>query len=532
MAGSFGIMKQMSTQKPSNYWLDQVAEQIIAERGGSENIMVSSGHSPSGAYHIGTVRELMTASVVAWAINQRGHKATHMDFVDDFDAFRKVPANVSAEFEQYIGQPLYLTPDPEGSCHQTYADHLYLPFLEALNKVGIEPKVIRAHEVYLSGAFTPYIEAALDNVDKIKAIIKEHGGGRELPRDWAPVQLLSDSNNLREWKFTGWDKVRQVVIYEDADGKSGELDYTRGRVKLDWRLDWPARWHMYGVAVEPFGRDHATKGGSYDTGKELVKQIFDGVAPFPVPYEFINQAGDTKKMSKSAGNVITLVDALDVMPAEILRYFVIRNKPSKTLIYDPGVGLYTLIDEYSKVEEAVASGQDHEFAHAYAAANSLGGERTIARIPFNHLVSVYQTAQGDEDQILALLERTGFEAAVKDQKDVLLREIPYVKNWLAKYAPESVKFEVQDEVPDVELSEGQKSFVGALADSLEKARDLDGPEMHQVIYAAKEAADIKPGEAFQALYRLILGKDSGPKAGYFLSSLDREWLIKRLRKKP
>lgn len=521
----------MSTEQiQSNYWLDVIAEQIIAERGDAETIMVSSGHSPSGAYHIGTVRELMTASIVAWAINQQGHKATHMDFVDDFDAFRKVPASVPAEYEHYIGQPLYLVPDPEGDCHKNYADHLYLPFLEVLNKVGITPQVLRAHEIYLAGSFTPYIEAALDNVDKIKAIIKEHGGGRELPRDWAPVQLLSDNNNLREWKFTGWDKSRQVVFYEDEEGNTRELDYTAGRVKLDWRLDWPARWHMYGVNAEPFGRDHATKGGSYDTGKELVKQIYGGVAPHPVPYEFINSIGETKKMSKSAGNVVTLADALDVMPAEILRYFIIRNKPSKTLIFDSGVGLYSLIDEYSKVEEAVHNGQNHEFAHAYAAANSLGGKRTIARIPFNHLVSTYQAAQGDEAEILKMLERTGFESVVAEQKDVLLREIPYVKNWLSKYAPESVKFEVQKELPEAELSEGQQKFVAHLADSLQESGELDGPEMHQAIYAAKEAANIKPGEAFQALYRLILGKDSGPKAGYFLSSLNREWLIRRLHK--
>jgi lysyl-tRNA synthetase class 1 len=523
-------MKQMSTKnQQSNYWLDQVAEQIIAERGSSDTIIVSSGHSPSGEYHFGTVREVMTASMVAWAVNQKGHKAQHIDFVDDFDAFRKVPKGTPAEYEQYIGVPLYLVPDSQGDCHDTWADHWYDSFLDKLKEAGADPKVYRAHQVYLSGVFTPYIEAALSNLDKIRTIIKQHGGGRELPRDWAPVQILSDDNNLREWKYTGWDKDRQIVLYEDQDGTSGEVDYTTGRVKLDWRLDWPARWHMLGVSVEPFGRDHATKGGSYDTGKELVKQIYDGIAPFPVPYEFINPAGDTKKFSKSSGDVVTLADVLDVMPAEILRYFLIRSKPSKTLVYDSGVGLYALIDEYSKVEEAVHNGQDHEFAHAYAAANSSGGERTIARIPFNHLVSTYQAAQGNEAEILKMLERTGFESVVAEQKDVLLREIPYVKNWLAKYAPESVKFEVQKELPDVELSEGQKNFVTILAGSLEKTGELDGPAMHQAIYSAKEEADIKPGDAFQALYRLILGKDSGPKAGYFLSSLDRGWLIKRLR---
>jgi lysyl-tRNA synthetase class 1 len=71
-----------------------------------------------------------------------------------------------------------------------------------------------------------------------------------------------------------------------------------------------------------------------------------GQAPYPVPYEFINTAGETKKMSKSVGNVLTPKDALEVMPPEILRYFVIKARPSRTLNFDSGLGLYTLIDEY------------------------------------------------------------------------------------------------------------------------------------------------------------------------------------------
>jgi lysyl-tRNA synthetase class 1 len=53
--------------------------------------------------------------------------------------------------------------------------------------------------------------------------------------------------------------------------------------------------------------------------------------------------------------------------------------------------------------------------------------------------------------------------------------------------------------------------------------------MHETIYAAKEESGLQPGDAFKALYRLILNKDSGPKAGWFLASLDQSWLISRLR---
>lgn len=54
--------------------------------------------------------------------------------------------------------------------------------------------------------------------------------------------------------------------------------------------------------------------------------------------------------------------------------------------------------------------------------------------------------------------------------------------------------------------------------------------MHETIYQAKEEANLQPAQAFKTLYLLLLNKESGPKAGWFLSSLPQEWLIKRLRR--
>ncbi len=47
-----------------------------------------------------------------------------------------------------------------------------------------------------------------------------------------------------------------------------------GGGKLTWRVDWPARWAVLGVTVEPLGKDHASRGGSYDTGKRIVREIY------------------------------------------------------------------------------------------------------------------------------------------------------------------------------------------------------------------------------------------------------------------
>jgi lysyl-tRNA synthetase class 1 len=517
-----GSMSEMS----SKYWLDHIAEQAMAAHPEGE-IVVESGHAPSGYYHIGTLREILTASAIAWRINQAGRQARHIDFVDDLDALRKIPAGVPEEWRKYIGQPLYLVPDPTGK-HASWAEWLLSDLYDSLRQLGLEPEVRYAHIEYPTGAFTPYIESALDKLKQGRVIITELSK-RELPEDWSPVQILSESNSLREWNFTGWDKKRQVVYWCDSQGDTGELDYTTGRVKLDWRFDWPARWALLGVNVEPFGRDHASRGGSYDTGAQIIRDIFGAEPPMPVPYDFINRAGDTKKMSKSAGDVVTVKRALEIMPPEIVRFFILKSLPSRQLFFDQGVGLYNLIDEYAVLQSEVHNGEHPEFEQAYRVASATTKEQTISAVPFGHLVQCYQAAERDDGRTLELLERSGHSETVARERDVILRELRFVNNWLDSYAPENVRFSVQKTLPKVQLSDEQKLFLTKLAKTIEEEQDLNGQGMHDAIYAAATATDLKPGQAFVALYRVILGQDSGPKAGWFLASLNRDWLTARLR---
>jgi lysyl-tRNA synthetase class 1 len=40
---------------------------------------------------------------------------------------------------------------------------------------------------------------------------------------------------------------------------------------------------------------------------------------------------------------------------------------------------------------------------------------------------------------------------------------------------------------------------------------------------------LKPQKAFQAIYKLIIGKKQGPRAASFVLSLDKDFVIKRFR---
>ncbi len=515
-------------QLPSNYWLDQIVEDAIRAYPDGE-ILVSSGISPSASYHIGHFREALTADAIAWGLRQRGRKARHLHVVDNFDPLRKRYDFLPPEFDQYVGWPICLVPDPLG-CHGSYAVHYTQEFEAAAARMGVEMEVIYSYEdQYLTGRMAPYIEQALAHMPEIRRTFKEVAH-RDLPEDWAPIQILSDNKSFNEWRYVGIDTQAKTIRYRDADGKEGELPYDTGCVKLNWRLDWPARWALHGVMVEPFGKEHSTKGGSYDTGADFVREVFGAQPPLPLPYDTINLIGDTKKMSSSLGNLVTPAEALEIMPPEILRYFVLRSLPKRILYFDSGLGLYNLIDEFSKVEDLVLAGEHPEFERAYLVATAIQGERTIARIAFSHLVSVYQAARLDASAALEILARTGYETIAKEQSEIISREFTFAANWLDKYAPDSVKFTVQTELPATELSDAQHKFLDKLAATIETEGDLSGQGMHDAIYAASEVADLKPTLAFKALYRVILGQDSGPKAGWFLASLDAPWLVKRLRR--
>lgn len=515
----------MNHDNQNHYWLDILVAKIIKKHPEGE-LIVSSGISPSGPYHVGHAREILTAEAVARGLKEAGRQVRHLHFVDAFDALRKRYPYLPESYEKEAGKPLYSIPAPNGKS-ESYAMEFFSEYKKSAEKLGIDMEIIWTHELYEKGMFTEKIALCLRKRDEIAKILFDISG-REVSEDWQPIQILDESTGkLNTAKFIGYDFDTNEAHYLGGDGNEYFADASKGQIKLDWRLDWPARWAMFGVKIEDFGREHATKGGSYDTGEVLAKEIFGFEAPIPVPYDTINLKGESKKMSSSLGNLVTLLESLEIIPPEVLRYFTFKSRPEKQLSFDPGLGLYTLIDEYAKTESATLAGEEPEFKRAWQTASLAGDEHVISTVPFSHMVTLYQTAQGDLDMVIDMLKRTGHEGAAETQAESIGRELIYVKNWLEKYAPDSIKFEVQAKLPELELSSQDHDFLASLTSSLGNA-ELTPDTIHDTIYATATAKDIKPGVAFKLLYRLFLNKDQGPKLGFFLSSLDRDFVIDRL----
>lgn len=505
-------------------WLNKIADELM-RRHPDGKILIESGGSPSGTHHLGHMRELVTADAIMLELRRRGREAKHIYFVDDLDALRKIPVNVPAAYEKYLGYPLCDVPAPEAG-RGSYADYFLEGLVIACRVLGIEVEFIRSHEKYRAGFFGPAIERSLDRVEDARSAL-ETISGRKLDEHWTPIQVM-ENGRLKNRPFVGIDTLAKTVVYRDADGKEQQVNYEKGEVKLDWRLDWPGRWWLLKVQCEPSGRDHTTKGGSVDTGVQIMRDVYEAEPPLSVAYDFINLVGDTKKMSASKGTGLDAVEGSKVMPPEVLRYFILRAAPAKRLYFDPVNGVIQLMDEYAAFS-AKPDKSESEQQLLYLCTRGLD-HKTVSRVPFSHLVASYQSALKDADKTLEVVGRTEYNKVVEEESDIIRTELRFIDEWLQRWAPEEAKFSLLESVEPQNFSDAQRAYATALAEKIAAApEDADGAWFHQAIYEFKDSSGLEPKELFTTLYRLLIGKDSGPRAGWFLSMLPREWLVRRLR---
>ena len=506
-------------------WLTTIADELERRYPDGE-ILIETGASPSGTFHIGHIREWATGDAIALELRRRGRQTRLIHFIDDFDAIRKIPGNVPKDYEKYLGVPLCDVPAPDGS-DRSYADYFTQGVKDACVALGIEMEFIESHKKYRSGWFVPAIEASLLHLDDVRTAITT-ASNRKLEDSWSPIQILESDGHLRKHVFVSIDTSAKTLVYRAAGGAERTVPYNDGQVKLDWRLDFPAHWWLQNVACEPSGRDHSTKGGSVDTGEEICRKVYQHEPPLAVPYDFINMVGDTKKMSASKGTGLDAVEGARILPAEVLRFFILRFPPSKRLYFDPINGVVQLMDEFAALA-AMPDRTEAEEQLLYICTRGVT-KRTVSRVPFSVLVNSYQAALKDADKTLEIISRTDYAEVARQDADIVRTELKFIDQWLERHAPEDVRFSLAEIVDASQFNDDQKAYLAALADKIVQApANADGNWFHEAVYSFKDSNGLAPRELFTALYRAIINKDHGPRAGWFLSILPREWLVQRLR---
>jgi len=511
------------------HWADVLSDDLIKK---NKKHVLATGITPSGPIHIGNMREVLTTDAVYRCLVDKGADVDFIYIADDFDNLRKLYPFLPKEYSKYIGMPISEIPCPCGD-HNSYAEHYLSSFLNSLKEIGIRPFVYKASEMYKNGMFKDAIVTALENTNKIKKII-EKISKRQLPKNWIPLNILCRKCG----KITSATPIFYnfpYVEYKCDCGNDDKVDIRDGGIgKLAWRVDWPARWKILGVTYEPFGKDHGAAGGTHDTGTVISKEIFNYPPPSYTMYEFILLKGKGA-MHSSKGTALSAEEMLNMTPPEVLRFLIVKNQPNKHIEFDPGLGLLNLVDEFDQ-QERVYFGTEEEIKgmkdleKTYELSQPYDIPKIIHyQLPYRHLVTLIQIGKTWEEikNILIRTKQIPKDISKKDEEHLKQRS-EHARFWIKKYAPDLLKFEVKKKMPKLKLTSEEENFIQEFNNKLSKI-NWNAEEIHNLIYEVSKNLEIQTKSAFGLIYKLILGQEKGPRAGYFLYNLDKEFVINRFK---
>ena len=520
------------------HWADYTAQRLM-ERGGRQ--VAASGITPSGDFHIGHLREILSAEMIHRACIDAGIESKYIFIVDSMDPLRRVYDFLSPEYERYIGHPLAYIPAPdhdgkpiEGG--RTYAEHFLDPFLGALKEIGVIPEVVMNHETYETGKFAEYIDSAISKKDEIERIIRDIAG-RDLDGEWFPYNPIGSDGSMDGVTVTGYEKP--FVHWIDSHGIEGRSDIRKAEGKMPWRIDWAARWAIHGITCEPAGKDHGAAGGSYDTGIPICR-LLGGEPPDKIVYEWIQLKG-MGPMSSSTGVTIGPMEALSLVPPEILRYVIARSKINRHIEFDTGGALFRTADEYERLVSDPSEEEEGMTKRQLVAAQTQGGairlsqvepgsdpRESIGGVSFSHLSMLAQIKSSDED-VWGSLNRSGHIQG--EPGGSLIVRLARMRTWIdGPHFPEDAKIEIKEVMGDEareNIDDGSKRFLSSLSLLLSECEWVD-EEINRAIANACDSAGIPRRDGYSSIYWVLIGRSHGPKVSSLLSEMAREVVLSLL----
>ncbi|MEO8463455.1 MAG: lysine--tRNA ligase [Chloroflexota bacterium] len=526
-------------------WADELASRVSGPQ------VINDSKTPSGTVHVGSLRGPVILDVITRALRIAGHDTTLLYGVDDLDAMDAQALLTPDAIERYMGVPLAHIPDQEPDGHASYARHHAQTFIDLFADLGVHPdRYYWMSDIYPTGAMDAYIRTALDRAHIVRDLYRRVSNVQH-PDIWHPVLVICEQcGKVGTTIVTQWDGERvyfecraELVTWAHGCGASGWVAPFGGRAKLPWNLEWAAQWSLFGVTIEPCGKDLATAGGSRDRSDAIAREVFEREPPINVPYEFLNIGG--RKMSTSKGRGAAAHRIVEVIPPDQIRTLFIRPKPNQAIEFDPeGTdAIPRLFDEFDKLADAtagrpikgeIAPGYESLFRHALRNADAdVAAEAAAFRPNFAHLAFLAQVP--GVDVVARVADEKGSTLDAREL-EILDERLTAARAWLDSYAPDRARMSVRDTLPSEAsvLDDAQRAFLGALAPAAteshgaEGVRAAGGDAWQAAIFETAAGLGLPPGRAFAALYLTFLGRTSGPRAGWLLAGLDQAFVGARL----
>lgn len=489
------------------------ADNILQKR--KEKEFINDSWTPSGNIHMGGIKGPIIHDVLFMVLKQKGADVKFTFGFDDFDPIDGLPPDLTKTHQKYMGVPISIAPSPDGN--GSFGD-FYSRKMEKLFKLlDIKAEIYKTSILYKNGTFNKAIKFVLDNSEKIRKVYEEIYQ-KKIANDWYPLQVVCPKcGKLGTTKVIDWDGEKvtfeckeDLVKWAKGCGYKGKVSPFNGGGKMPFKVEWAAKWWTFGVTIEGAGKDHASAGGTYDVAMKILTDVFNKKPPLKLPYEHFLSEG--KKMASSKGVGITAEELLEVIPPQMARFLMIKTKPNQAVEFSiKKEDLFPkLYDEYQKAANAYFSKKNDDTARAF----ELSLVKDIQKPPCVRFSVLAQWIQ-----------MPNMENKIK--KEGLTEWAKYAKVWIEKYAPQSERFLIQQELPEIakNLTSKQKDFLKKIAKEVNNFSNAE--DFQKEIYNFAKELNISSKEAFQAIYLSLIGKDHGPKAGWLILSLDKKFVKKR-----
>jgi len=517
----------------ARFWADEEADLLATDR----RHVIRDSKTPSGAVPISGLRGPIITDALYRTFKKHGLQIRYVFTIDDYDPMDSQSLKEKAAWVEHMDKPFAHIPSPEPSAASDFARYHASAYLETFATLGIRPEEIHwMRDLYGKGELDTQIDLVLRNAAAIREIYERVSHVTKDER-WLPIGVICENCGRLGTTFA-FDYDGKTVAYEcrkdyvewaEGCGHAGRRSPFKGNAKLYWNLQWCAMWDHFGVTYEEGGKDLLTAGGSRDRANEIYREVWKKDPPIGLVHEFFTTGG--KKMSTSKGLGAAATDLVKVYPPELVRFLMLRTHPKRHVEFDPtGPTLSKLFDEYDRCADAFRNEPDTDQAKIWALSQvAEDPEPAGFRVRFAIVADWVQIPS--VDPVKEAEERKGSSLSTTERKD-LDQRIALARVWLERWAPEEARFSVLRELPEITLSDAQRRYLLAVKDLIGKITDPEA--LQQELYETAKrvgvvGADGKVSrDAFSAIYLAFLGKPSGPKAGWLLTTLPEDVVRKRL----
>ncbi|MGE4302411.1 MAG: arginine--tRNA ligase [Novosphingobium sp.] len=323
-----------------------------SDMGGGKTVNVEYvSANPTGPMHMGHCRGAVVGDALATLLEYAGHKVTREYYVNDAGAQVQVLArSVHLRYREALGEDIgaipeglypgdYLVPvgkaladefgdtyakAPESEWLVLFRDKAVAAMMDMIRAdlalLGIEHEVFSSEAELQASGKPDEAEAWLRSKGLVYDGVLEAPKGKT-PEDWEPVELPL----FKSTQF-GDDQDRPI--------KKSDGSWTYFGADLAYHYQ---KAQEADALVDIWGADHA---GTVKRIKAAVAAM-TGVDGEPTPFEVklvqmvqLLKGGQPFKMSKRAGNFVTLADVVEMVGKDVVRFTMLTRKPDAQMDFD------------------------------------------------------------------------------------------------------------------------------------------------------------------------------------------------------